>query len=498
MTRRWLTRLARLMKTKHKVTFELADLQPTDIANRWFYTTLFSWILFFTVSVTFWLIFLTLDLYFGSHTLIGAYIIYVVCMIVAYWGGALGGLFVGERETDMSDGSGASRRRILGWLFWKRVSLLSMTNTCLCVLSLAPLVLSSIYLNKQKQLSRAQWQGLRFVGLAMLGHSASVVIVIALVKLVRRRIKQERARPAQSFYIFQYWKAAQFLLLVSVVYALVGQATNFISGRFALLSVVSSVMSSIFMLLIGIPLLLFAGGLDDEITTEDNLKFDFRRLFSVRYLSRYFFSFVRDSFFWGALLSVLLLLTYAALVASTKPAGYAKLLPPEYYVSGLPTPLIDAVVICVYVGFGLAFLVGIPVLIFNALNGLKSTSKFTAIEKPRQRIYAGVLKNVIFTLATLFTFLLLGLIGYLTQIKPLIGSVLILSPIVLIIFLLSLFRHSLFRHTLVCLSLVIEKTIPFRIVAFLDYAVEMRILEKDGGHWRFRHQKLQEYFATLG
>ena len=43
----------------------------------------------------------------------------------------------------------------------------------------------------------------------------------------------------------------------------------------------------------------------------------------------------------------------------------------------------------------------------------------------------------------------------------------------------------------------LKGTMPLKYATFLDYAAEARILEKDGGHWRFRHQNLQDYFANL-
>jgi len=36
---------------------------------------------------------------------------------------------------------------------------------------------------------------------------------------------------------------------------------------------------------------------------------------------------------------------------------------------------------------------------------------------------------------------------------------------------------------------------PLRWVSFFKYATSARILEQDGGQWRFRHQILQDYFA---
>jgi hypothetical protein len=43
----------------------------------------------------------------------------------------------------------------------------------------------------------------------------------------------------------------------------------------------------------------------------------------------------------------------------------------------------------------------------------------------------------------------------------------------------------------------IELSFSFNYATFLDLAAEARILEKDGGHWRFRHQTLQEHFAKM-
>ncbi len=39
---------------------------------------------------------------------------------------------------------------------------------------------------------------------------------------------------------------------------------------------------------------------------------------------------------------------------------------------------------------------------------------------------------------------------------------------------------------------------PFPYAPFLDYCVRLRLLEKDGGAWRFRHQILQDYFRERG
>ena len=73
------------------------------------------------------------------------------------------------------------------------------------------------------------------------------------------------------------------------------------------------------------------------------------------------------------------------------------------------------------------------------------------------------------------------------------------------IFLALLFPISLFllmkmpliQHFILRIALALEKKAPLKYVKFLNSATEVRILEKDGGYWRFRHQLIQDYFAEL-
>lgn len=60
---------------------------------------------------------------------------------------------------------------------------------------------------------------------------------------------------------------------------------------------------------------------------------------------------------------------------------------------------------------------------------------------------------------------------------------------------LGLLNTSLFKHIILRLLLYSEKKLPLRWVSFFTYATATRILEQDGGQWRFRHQILQDYFA---
>jgi NACHT domain len=53
----------------------------------------------------------------------------------------------------------------------------------------------------------------------------------------------------------------------------------------------------------------------------------------------------------------------------------------------------------------------------------------------------------------------------------------------------------LYRHCVLRFCLTLEGSMPFRYVSFLRYATELRVLEEEGGQWRFRHQNFQDYFA---
>ena len=58
-------------------------------------------------------------------------------------------------------------------------------------------------------------------------------------------------------------------------------------------------------------------------------------------------------------------------------------------------------------------------------------------------------------------------------------------------------KTPLLLHFILRLCFYIEGKMPLKYVNFLNYTTEAKILEKDGGHWRFRHQNLQDYFANL-
>lgn len=62
---------------------------------------------------------------------------------------------------------------------------------------------------------------------------------------------------------------------------------------------------------------------------------------------------------------------------------------------------------------------------------------------------------------------------------------------------IGLLITGLFTHLMLCICLKWEKKLPLRWVRFFKYATDERILEQDGGQWRFRHQILQDYFLEV-
>jgi hypothetical protein len=53
------------------------------------------------------------------------------------------------------------------------------------------------------------------------------------------------------------------------------------------------------------------------------------------------------------------------------------------------------------------------------------------------------------------------------------------------------------RHFILRGQLAVDGFAPFRYVPFLEYATALLLLERNGGAYRFRHDLLQEYFASL-
>lgn len=165
--------------------------------------------------------------------------------------------------------------------------------------------------------------------------------------------------------------------------------------------------------------------------------------------------------------------------------------------------------------YGLVF-GGLAFLIFNLQGGLAESaaaaallgafvgvreivyevSYFVSVETPYQRLRAGRWEKIL-TLAVLC--LLMNFISLFAS-----GEGLTREGIsVLAAFslfggaLIGLSGSPLFRHFILRLCLYIEGKAPLKYATFLDYAADARILEKDGGRWRFRHRHLQTHLAGM-
>jgi len=126
---------------------------------------------------------------------------------------------------------------------------------------------------------------------------------------------------------------------------------------------------------------------------------------------------------------------------------------------------------------------------------LREVSYFVKVDAPYQRLKAGfVEKGLILSLVSLLINALSLRVNYnesvldhkLLLVFSLVGGAVI-----------GFSSTPLFRHLVLRLCLYLEGAAPLKYAAFLDYASDARILEKDGGRWRFRHQTLQEYFADM-
>lgn len=75
----------------------------------------------------------------------------------------------------------------------------------------------------------------------------------------------------------------------------------------------------------------------------------------------------------------------------------------------------------------------------------------------------------------------------------------VIAIIILLIFSIPnlIHRIPIVKHFILRIGLYLEGKLPLKCVDFFKKNVDSRILENDGGQWRFRHQILQDYFASL-
>jgi hypothetical protein len=139
------------------------------------------------------------------------------------------------------------------------------------------------------------------------------------------------------------------------------------------------------------------------------------------------------------------------------------------------------------------FFVAVPALVILviqiSINASEVVSFYTHIKTPYQRLFAGISSTIIkfLLIGMIMSFLVMYELNQMQIYIVVVGGALSMFS--------GLMTTPLFRHLILRLCFYIERRLPLKCATFLDYAAEARILEKDGGQWRFRHQHLQDYFT---
>ncbi len=129
-------------------------------------------------------------------------------------------------------------------------------------------------------------------------------------------------------------------------------------------------------------------------------------------------------------------------------------------------------------------------LLMGLREKLIQVSFFFSIKTSYYRFKSEIIVSVFQTMLILMISFLTVL--YIDESTGVLYNMLILIPLC---FIGGVVATSLFNHSILRLCLFLEKKLPLQLVHFLQYATQARILEQDGGQWRFRHQILQDYFA---
>jgi hypothetical protein len=147
-------------------------------------------------------------------------------------------------------------------------------------------------------------------------------------------------------------------------------------------------------------------------------------------------------------------------------------------------------------GLFIGLLAGTAFCVLLSLEKTEIGKKFVPLKKPYQRL----IKDSAFGFAvfwSLSTALIISLSirHYKPENWPDIFGFVVTA--VLVGLAIDFYQNPFLNHIVLRVCFLFEKAMPLKYATFLDYAAATRILEKDGGHWRFRHQNLQEYFANL-
>lgn len=233
------------------------------------------------------------------------------------------------------------------------------------------------------------------------------------------------------------------------------------------------VSGSVFVLLLG----------SVKIQTEDTFILDISRLFDWTYWKVILFNGLVLTLILGLVLSIIL-----GLIVVLVEVLFLGWLDDLYvlFVGSLKAGL--------YISWG----IGLFTCLLIGFDKLKVVRQFSRLENPYQRVSGGFIINLIFV-ELLIIFNLVGLNFWHLYLQNIyfIGTFFIISFSILFYCPALLLRTPLFRHLILRFCLYQEDKMPLKYATFLDYSAEIGILEKDGGHWRFRHQNLQDYLADL-
>ncbi len=133
---------------------------------------------------------------------------------------------------------------------------------------------------------------------------------------------------------------------------------------------------------------------------------------------------------------------------------------------------------------------------------IREISYFAVIDKPYRRLTANIMLKPfrfgLFTFTCIFFLSKFYMVPWLKIESQLITSVSLFFALVsgLLSFSDLLSSAALFKHFALNICLWREKSLPFPMASFFDHCVTLRILEKDGGSWRFRHQIIHDYFKN--
>jgi energy-coupling factor transporter ATP-binding protein EcfA2 len=173
------------------------------------------------------------------------------------------------------------------------------------------------------------------------------------------------------------------------------------------------------------------------------------------------------------------------------PSGLAFLLFPDNYSDRFELSVamtLGSFILWSLLGTFLAFVV-------SFIEAFHETNSFVSLKNPYQRFRGGFFPNTIISVLIISIFPGFWFLSIVSDSS--FAIIVILSCLIIYGILLGFSITPLFKHLILRFCLYLEGSMPLKYATFLDLAAEARILEKDGGHWRFRHQTLQEHFANL-